>query len=106
MGQPLWSKRVFGLFQRLGDLSWPGDLIFDDLALNFLQSMRNRFMIRCAKNGGAVRRYFLDIGEKPVGEERKNASPSTAWVKHTNGCTLTQAHAHTTTQSIHYSARE
>ena len=38
-----------------------------DLGLKFSQSVRKRCMNSCAKNGGAPRRRFSAIGEKPEG---------------------------------------
>ena len=52
-------------FLRWGHLTWPGDLTLGDLGPEFLQNVRKRCMNSCAKNGGAPRRRFPAIGEKP-----------------------------------------
>ena len=52
-----------------GVVTWR-DLTLGDLGLKFPQHMRTRCMIRCAKNGGAVRRRFLAIWKKTEGLSR------------------------------------
>ena len=48
-------------------LTWPGDLTFGDLGLKFLHKVSHSIVSRCWKNGGAARRRFSDIREKPEG---------------------------------------
>ena len=49
-------------------LTWPSDLTFGDLGLKFLHKVSNSIVSRYWKNGGAARRRFSVIREKPGGE--------------------------------------
>ena len=76
------SDRSFGVgmtniqsFLRWGHLTWPGDLTLSDLGLKFSQSVRKRCMNSYAKNGGAPRRRFPAICEKPEGGGCSNTPP-------------------------------
>ena len=60
---------------RWGHLTWPGDLTLRDLGLKFLQHVRKRCMIRCAKNDGAARRRFWTIWKKPEGGRFSTTPP-------------------------------
>ena len=48
-------------------LTWPGDLTWYDLGTTFLHKMRKRWMNSFEKFGGAARRRFPTICEKPMG---------------------------------------
>ena len=48
-------------------LTWPGDLTFGDLGLKILHKVSNSIVSRYWKNGGAARRRFSAIREKPEG---------------------------------------
>ena len=55
------------MFESDWNVTWPGDLTLRDLGLNLSQNVRKRCLNRCAKNGGAERRRFCNICEKPEG---------------------------------------
>ena len=64
------------IFQEIGSL----DLTWDDPGTKFSEKVRNWWLISNAKNGGASRRRFFAILEKPQVGEFKHLPPSRARV--------------------------
>ena len=67
IGYLVWPLRSLKVRNPSLNLSWPGDLTFGDLGLKFLHKMWNSIVSRYCKNGGAARRRFFAIREKPEG---------------------------------------
>ena len=60
-------SKLLNCVLRWRHLTWPGDLTWDDLGPKFLHKMRKGWMNSYAKFGGAARRHFSAICEKPMG---------------------------------------
>ena len=80
---PLGSLKVRNPFLTL---TWPGDLTFGDLELKFLHKVSNSIVSRYWKNGGAARRRFSAIREKPEGWAFFAPPPSSARVREAGLC--------------------
>ena len=63
----VWPLRSLKVRNPFLTLTWPGDLTFGDLGLNFLHKVSNSILSRYWQNGGAARRRFPAIREKPEG---------------------------------------
>ena len=64
----MWPLRSLKVRNPFFTLTWPVDLTFGDLGLKFVHKMRKGWMNSYAKFGGAARRHFPAICEKPMGE--------------------------------------
>ena len=60
-------SKLLNCVLRWRHLTWPGDLTWYDLGPKFLHRMRKGWMNSYAKFGGAARRHFSAICEKPMG---------------------------------------
>ena len=60
-------SKLLNCVLRWRHLTWPGDLTWYDLGPKFLHKMRKGWMNSYAKFGGAARRHFSAIWEKPMG---------------------------------------
>ena len=67
IGYLVWPLRSLKVRNPFLTLTWPGDLTFGDLGLKFLHKVSNSILSRSWKNGGATRRRFSAIREKPEG---------------------------------------
>ena len=67
IGYLVWPLRGLKVRNPFLTLTWPGDLTFGDLGLKFLHKVSNSIVSRYWKNGGAARRRFSAIREKPEG---------------------------------------
>ena len=67
IGYLVWPLRSLKVRNPFLTLTWPGDLTFGDLGLTFLHKVSNSIVSRYWKNGGAARRRFPAIREKPEG---------------------------------------
>ena len=67
IGYLVWPLRSLKVRNPFLNLTWPGDLTFGDLGLTFWHKVCNSILSRYWKNGGAARRRFLAIREKPEG---------------------------------------
>ena len=67
IGYLVWPLRSLKVRNPFLTLTWPGDLTFSDLGLKFLHKVSNSIVSRYWKNGGAARRRFSAIREKPEG---------------------------------------
>ena len=65
IGWKLWPVCDVEYFRRWGYFAWPGDLTSHDLRFKLAHNMWKICTDRCAKFGGAVRRRFPAISEKP-----------------------------------------
>ena len=63
----VWPLRSLKVRNPFLTLTWPGDLTFGDLGLKLLHKVSNSIARRYWKNGGAARRCFFAIREKPEG---------------------------------------
>ena len=63
----MWPLRSLKVRNPFLNLTWPGDLTFGDLELKFWHKVCNSILSRYWKNGGAARRRFFAIREKPEG---------------------------------------
>ena len=67
IGYLVWPLRSLKVRNPFLTLTWPGDLTFGDLGLKFSHKVWNSIVSRYWKNGGAARRRFSAIREKPEG---------------------------------------
>ena len=81
IGYLVWPLRSLKVRNPFLTLTWPGDLTFGDLGLKFLHKVSNSIVSRYWKNGGAARRRFSAIREKPEGWAFFAPPPSSARVK-------------------------
>ena len=80
IGYLVWPLRSLKVRNPFLTLTWPGDLTFGDLGLKFLHMVSNSIVSRYWKNGGAARRRFSAIREKPEGWAFFAPPPSSARV--------------------------
>ena len=78
IGYLVWPLRSLKVRNPFLTLTWPGYLTFGDLGLKFLHKVWNSILSRYWRNGGAARRRFSAIREKPEG--RTFFAPSSARV--------------------------
>ena len=81
IGYLVWPLRSLKVRNPFLTLTWPGDLTFGDLGLKFWHKVCNSILSRYWKNGGAARRRFSAIREKPEGRAFFAPPPSSARVK-------------------------
>ena len=67
IGYLVWPLRSLKVRNPFLTLTWPGDLTFGDLGLKVLHKVSNSIVSRYWENGGAARRRFSAIREKPEG---------------------------------------
>ena len=67
IGYLVWPLRSLKVRNPFLILTWLGDLTFGDLGLKFLHKVSYSIVSRYWKNGGAARRRFSAIREKPEG---------------------------------------
>ena len=67
IGYLVWPLRSLKVRNPFLNLTWPGDLIFGDLGFKFSHKVSKSIVSRYWKNGGAARRRFPAIREKPEG---------------------------------------
>ena len=67
IGYLVWPLRSLKVRNPFLTLTWPGDLTFGDLGLKFWHKVCNSILSKYWKNGGAARRRFPAIREKPEG---------------------------------------
>ena len=77
IGYLVWPLRSLKVRNPFLTLTWPGDLTFGDLGLKFSHKVWNSIVSRYWKNGGAARRRFSAIREKPEGPSSARVNPIT-----------------------------
>ena len=85
IGYLVWPLRSLKVRNPFLTLTWPGDLTFGDLGFKFLHKVSNSILSKYWKNGGAARRRFSAICEKPEGRAFLPPPPVRVLIKIANG---------------------